>query len=65
MMDCPRCGEHAMIYEYAEIKPNEILLYEKCMKCKTTFNGKRIEKYSEKSPFESEDTKDAMSEMSS
>lgn len=43
MMDCPRCGEHERVNEYADMRPGGVNLYSRCMVCGAEFDGHYIE----------------------
>ena len=43
LLDCPRCGEHERINEYADMRPNGVNLYLRCMACGADFGGHFIE----------------------
>jgi len=56
-MDCPKCGEHEKVLNYAERKPGGVNYFNKCMKCRATFNGLWIPNTDEPSPFEDKEKK--------
>lgn len=60
---CPRCGERVLIYEYAQRMTDGYNMYDKCMKCKTTFHARFLQDTEAVSPFESEENDDEMSGM--